>query len=500
MSDNNTLAQRGAQALGWNWAGGAARALVQFAAQVVLARLLGPEAFGQAAAVLLVVGVGWLVAEAGMGAALIQQAQLSDEDVGFALGRVLLMSMVVAAVVLLLAAPIATLLGDTQAAPFVRAGALLIPLQALSNLPLSLMQRRFQAKRLQAIQVLSYLLAYGGVGVWMAWQGFGAWALLAAFAVQALFTLVACWLAVRHSLRPRWRGHRSLRDYGVTTLLANLVNWALESLDRVLVGRGWGTVALGEYALAASLARAPVTLLVGSLQPVAFASASRLQDEPERLARGYGAMLALGLVLTLPCFVFLAWHAQAVVGLLYGPQWQRAAAPFAWLCLGVPFFVMLALTGPVLRGMGAVAGETRAQLWVLGVLCALLWCVMGQAMAWAAAAVSAATALRALLMYRALRARVAMPVGTVWRAWHGGGVLALVVSGVTASVKVAASFTGLGPLPCALASAALGSLGCVFLLHWRARRLLGAELSQALLNRQGDSRAAAWLCHHLRLH
>ena len=95
MSDNNTLAQRGAQALSWNWAGGAARALVQFAAQVVLARLLGPEAFGQAAAVLLVVGVGWLVAEAGMGAALIQQAQLSDEDVGFALGRVLLMSMVV---------------------------------------------------------------------------------------------------------------------------------------------------------------------------------------------------------------------------------------------------------------------------------------------------------------------------------------------------------------------------------------------------------------------
>ncbi len=495
MSDTTGLAQRSAHALGWNWAGSAARALVQFVVQVALARLLGPEAFGQAAAVLLVVGFGWLLAEAGLGAALIQQTSLSDDDVACALGWVLLLSALVALAVVALAAPLAALLGDARATPLVRASAALIPLQALSNLPLSLMQRRFQAKRLQAIQVLAYVVSYGGVGVLMAWQGQGAWSLLAAFALHAVIVMLLCWAAVRHTLAPCWRGHAALRAYGAKSTVANVVNWAMESIDRAVISRGWGAAGLGQYTLAATLARAPVMLLVGSLQPVAFAAASRLQAEPQRLARGYLAVLALGLLVTVPLSTFLALHATAVVALLYGPLWIGAAAPFVWLCAGVPFFMMLALTGPMLRGVGAVVGEARAQLVVLMLLFAVLLGLMGQPLALAAMAVCAATALRAALLFQALTAHVPIALAALWRAWRGAlalGVLVLLMSMVGREWMP-------GELAAAAVSAVLSALACLALLRWRARAFLGAELTGALMNRQGDSRAAAVLCLCLRL-
>ena len=490
MSDVDSLAQRSARAMGWNWVGSAVRAMLQFVVQIALARLLGPDAFGQAAAVLLVVGLGSLVAEVGLGAALVQQAQLDDSDIGFALAWILASSVVVMLVIALLAQPIALLLGDARLGTLVLASALAVPLQALTSLPMSLMQRGYRARRWQAIQVASYALAYGTIGVPLALQGWGAWSLLAAFAAHAGLVVAMGWASLRFTLRPRWTGHAALRAYGRRTLLANLVNWAIESVDRLLVSRGWGAAALGEYALAANLSRAPVTLLVGSLQPVAFASSSRLQDEPLRLARGYLALLTLALLATVPTFAFFAWHADAIVALLYGPRWAGAAAPFAWLCLGVPFFAMLALTGPMLRGVGAVGGEVRAQLAVLVLLAVALGWLMGKPLVFAAAAVALASALRAALLYRALRARVALPAKAMARAWGGALALAAIVCASCLAVALAGA-SGLGAL---FISAALALPLCLAALRWSRGALLGEELAVALRNRRGDSRAARWLC------
>ena len=489
---NDSIAQRSAAALGWSWAGSATRALLQFVVQVLLARWLGPEAFGQAAAALLVIGLASLVAEAGLSSALIQRAALDEHDVAVALGRLLLISAAVSLLVAVLAGPIASWLGDARLVTLVLASAIIVPLQALSQLPAALLQRRLQVKRLQAIQLVSYGLGYAVIGLSMALAGAGPWSVLAAFAAHALIVMVLCWASVRHSLKPQLSGSGVLRDYARGVLWANLVNWAVESVDRLIVSRGWGAAALGEYALAGNLSRAPVTLLVSSAQPVAFASASRLQNESDRVARGYLAVLSLALLLSLPLFAFLAWHAAWVVQLLYGERWAGAAAPFAVMCLGVPFFVMLALTGPMLRGVDAVASETRAQLAVLlGLVVALSW-LGGQSLVVVATVVALATALRALVLYLALARRIALAPGAWWQAWRGGLLLAavvLVVSWATHLLQPAWGATA----PSLLAAAA-ATLLCLMLLRASRGALFGAALYQALRNRREDSRVARRLC------
>ena len=77
------ISQRSYQALIWNYSGSAVSMSSQFIIGIVLARLLGPEAFGIVAIGMLMIGIGNLVVDFGFGAALIQGKSVTERDIGF---------------------------------------------------------------------------------------------------------------------------------------------------------------------------------------------------------------------------------------------------------------------------------------------------------------------------------------------------------------------------------------------------------------------------------
>jgi len=142
----------------------------------------------------------------------------------------------------------------------------------------------------------------------------------------------------------------------------NLANWAIEYLDRIIISRQWGVPALGAYAAASNLSRAPTSLLVSSVQSVMLSSGSRAQNDSERLCRGYTSVISLTALITFPLFTLLALKAKFVIHLLYGERWSEAGQLFSTFCVVVPFYVLLAVTGPALSAIGAAASEFRIQL------------------------------------------------------------------------------------------------------------------------------------------
>lgn len=493
MGTEASLARRSWSALRWSYAGALVRLLSQLVIQLALARLLGPQAYGQAAAALLVIGVGWLFADAGLGNALVQKPEIDDRDVSQALGWVLLISALIAAAVWLAAPGLARWWGDAALTPLLRACGLFVPLQALSNLPASLMQRRLDMKRLQWIQIGGYVVTYGGLGLLMAAFGWGAWALVAAAGAHGAWCLVGCWLCERHTLRPRLHGDAGLRRFGLGVAASNLANWAVESLDRVLIGRLWGAAPLGEYVVAGNLARAPLNLLVNSAQQVAFASAARLQDDLSALRQGYLALLCLAMLLCTPVFALLALHSAALVQLLYGPRWAGAAPLFTVACAAVPALTLVALTGPLLRAVGAVNLELRAQGPSLALLFCGLWWLQALPLAQAAWVAVLAATLRALFCMGGLARRIELPASAIARAlWPALGVGGVSVLASLLALQVLGS--GLPALGLAVVVAAPLS---ALLLRWRRAWLLQPALQGLLQQRAAQSpalaRACAWL-------
>jgi O-antigen/teichoic acid export membrane protein len=485
-----SLAARSFSALLWSYAGALSKVLAQLVIQVALARMLGPLAFGQAAMVLVVLGFGWLLADGGFGSALIQKAELNDDDVAYALGWVSALSLFIGAIIFASAPLLAVQLNDAAYVDLMRACGVLVPLQALSNIPMSLLRRNLDMKRQQLLNVGGYLAGVGVVGMALALAGYGAWALVVGFAAQTVINLVVGYLAVRFPLRIKFRGDSVLRNFGFSVMATNMANWAIDSLDRIVIGRLWGSTSLGEYSAAGNLSRAPAAMLVGAAQSVVFASASRVQDDHARVRRGFIAAASLVLLITAPVFCFLSLHAPLVMHLLYGERWSSAAPLFAALCLAIPSYALLSIVGPTLWGVGAARSEFKVQILVVGLLMGGLFLLSGYPLTIVVWLVPALYALRSVLVLMALARRIDLSVGPVLKAVLAAAVLSGFV--LLSSLLIRALQFGL--IAEGLLSAISGLVLCLLTLQLGSRWLLVSDLRLMLLGRAKESALARRLC------
>lgn len=486
MSD---LAQRSVAAALWNFAGGGGRAVAQLFIQIALARILGPEVFGQYAIVLAVLGIGWLIADSGFGAALIQKTQISDNDVGYALGWVLVVAVIAGGGIAILANQLAAMFNAPDLIAVFRVTGLLVLLQAISNIPASLMRRELDAKRLQVIQLSSYVIGFGVIGIVLAMRGWGIWSLVISFFSQSLISLISMYVCVRHTLRPRWSGDASLRIFGLRVVGTNLANWAIENLDRMLVGKIWGMPAVGSYSVTLNLSRASVGMLVGSVQSVVFASGAKVKEDLPKLRRGYLALIGATMLLALPLFSLLGISAQTVINIVYGDRWQEAAPLFSAFSVSTPLYIITAVTGPLLWSIGQVGKEFRIQLFVLVVMVLGFWLVSALPLSTAVWFIPILYLLRAVMMMRALSLQTELTLVDIFQAMRGGVILSGLATG-TWFVLGLIDMNGNGFNVMRLV---LSAFVCASALYLSRGWLLGVETRALLLNRKHDSIVAGML-------
>lgn len=495
----NELARRSVQAVVWSYVGAIGKVSAQLIIQVFLARMLGPAVFGQYATVLVVIGFGWLFADSGFGSALIQKKVVAEKDVSYALGWVLVFSVISATVIAGLAPFIAVAMGDEAlTAPIIACGPIVV-LQALSNISLSLLRRELDMKRSQLIQLAAYVLGFGVVATTLAVMGMGVWSLVIGFLVQTLISLLAGYYYVRHTLKPSINGDAQMRQFGISVLGTNLANWAIESLDRVVVGRQWGITALGAYSAASNLSRAPVSLLVASFQPVVFSSASRVQDDASRLRSGFMAVLSLVSVVTFPLAAVLASKADFVVFTLYGNKWNAAGPLFAAFCVALPAYVLLAVAGPTLQAVGSAASEFKVQVFTALVLLGGFMLLASQPLALAIWFVPCIYLMRFLLVYIILSRKILLKHRPAIMTIVGGTTLALVVVLLEQLVRYLTQGHVEPPPWIAIAQMLAEGLCCFMLLRTMPSFFIGNELSQLLLARGSASMAARLACKFLGL-
>lgn len=489
-----TLGSRSISAVFWGAGGTVLRMLLQIGAQIMLARLLGPDQYGVFAIAATVIGFSAFFSDVGLAYGLIQKPQITERDVRFVFTWQVLLGAGVSALVWLAAGPVAAFFGEPRAEPVLRALSVLCLLNALAAPALNLLKREIDFKRIHIAHLISYLIGYVVVGVPLGFLGAGVWALVAAWLVQAVFNLLLLFGASRHSLRPLlWHeGARHQARYGGTVFVTNLVNWMINNVDRITVGRVFGSHEIGLYATAYNLLYTPAAAGLGVVQPVFFAASSRVADDEARIMRGYFALLGAAAVFALPVFVLVAVAAEAFIGALYGPQWLAAAALCRPIALAMPFFLVWGFTTPLLWTGGQAAREFMVQIPIALAWCAvcvlaaqhsvlaLAWCVLGL------------FALRCAVVMVAASRVVKLPVSALWQSVRGG----LAVSAVIA-VAVALVDRGLAVYAPGLRFVACCAVTAV--LWWAVLRaapsLICAELAQ--ITGRLHPRLPGWLQPHL---
>lgn len=423
----DALRERAIAGVLWSAVGTALRVGMQLAAQIALARLLGPEPFGLFAVALVVIALSALFAEVGLAYGLIQKQEVVPNDVRFAFTWQVLFGLVVMGLVIACAGAIADALDDDRAAGVLRALAPGILLGALAATPTMLLRRRMAFKWLQLSGVAAYGVGYLGVGVPLALAGWEAGALVAAYLVYSTVLLVLAFWKAPHSLAPLpWypQAPDAMR-FGATALATNLVNWAMTGIDRLVVGKLYSLTAAGLYAQMHAFAYSPALTLLGTVQQVLYSAGAAVQDDHARLRSALATMIGAATLFAAPPFLTVALVSDTIVLALYGPRWEGAAALLTPLALAMPAIVTTGLVTPLLWNSGEIARELQVQLpvslaWAM--LCLMLALTAPlPAVAWGLAAL---LVLRAVLLTRAAMRALRLQISEALLAVRGGAAVA----------------------------------------------------------------------------
>lgn len=394
------LGHSGVAAVKWGTASTLSRFILQLFAQVMLARILGPEVFGIFAIGMVVLTFASFVTSFGFSWSLLQRATVQDEDIRFALTWQIILGLLTMASVCFLAPGLAAYFREPRAQIVIQWLSLACALTAAAGPSTYLLQRDLNFRALGLIQVGSYGAGYLLVGVPTALLGGGEASLVAAWLVQASVVLIASYALKPHPLRPLFwcAGAATAIRTGRTVFLTNIVNWLLNNMDRVLIGRLLNTQALGLYNVAYNMATLPNSLLLGALQPAFLAAGAQLQNQLPRMGRIYQTMLATVLVLVLPAFVFLALISDDLVRLLYGTAWHGASWVLQILFVCMPAYVVWGLSTPVLWNSGRQHLEFSLQVPLVLLGAAGFYAFAGQGLRSAAGVAAGLLVLRALVM------------------------------------------------------------------------------------------------------
>jgi PST family polysaccharide transporter len=443
MSQDN-ITHRTLRGLFWTFSGTGLQYALRLLIVAILARLLVPEDFGLVAAASIVVSFSAILAQLGVGPAIVQRPQIETRHLrtGFTLS--LLFGLLLAGVVILAAPLVARFFRMEGFLPVLRVMALVFPLSGVSVVAQSLLQRHLRFRWLAGIQVVSYVSGYGLVGIVMALLDFGVWALVAAYLVQVVVASVLALVVQPHPKRPQLE-RQALGELlhfggGMTALL--VANYIAFQGDNLVVGRWLGAEALGFYGHAYQMVVMPAVLFGQVLDRVLFPAMASVQDRQDRLAAAYRRGVALVALLALPTSLVLFILAPELIDVLLGPAWAAVIVPFRILCAGILFRTSYKLSDSLVRATGAVYRGA----WRHGVYAAL---VLGGAWIgqhWGLAGVAFGV-LGAIIVVFFLLAQLGLRLTSlswgVFLAAHLPALLVAVVTGMVVEV-VAVTMRGLG--------------------------------------------------------
>jgi len=341
----------------------AAQAL-RFGSNLLLARLLFPEAFGVMALVTVFLVGAVMMSDAGIGQS-VRQSPRGDDPLFLhtAYSLQVLRGAGLWLVLSLLAWPAAKFYNVPDLALMLPVAGVTLLLAGLEPMKAELAYRHLAVGRVTLLDLCSQGIGIATM-VGLAWATRSVWALVLGMVVTSFVKTTLYWVALPGAAS-RFGWDRSavsdLYRFGIWIFMSSAFGFMLSQGDKAIFGRFLSLTDLGIYNLAFFLASFPSLLagtLIGSLMLPAYRIAR--ENGPVAVARlrrmryGLSAVILLALAL-------LALIGPWIVGLLYDGRYAPAGQVLVWIAL----MQMWPMIGLSYDQAALAAGDSRSFFWVI---------------------------------------------------------------------------------------------------------------------------------------
>jgi O-antigen/teichoic acid export membrane protein len=372
--NNDELNNKVVHATKWSSISEIAAKIISPVTNMILARILAPEAFGVVATVTMVTSFADMFTDSGFQKYLIQHEFTDDDEkyryANVAFGTNLSISILLLIIIAVFRAPIAVMVGNPGLGDVIAIACLQLILTSFSSIQIALHRRDFDFKTLFWVRIVGVCLPFV-VTIPLSLIGFGYWALIIGMICVKLSNAII--LTVKSKWKPKWffdfKILKKMFSFSMWSLIESVSIWLTSWIDIFIIGSVLNEYYLGLYKTSITMVNALMVLVTSSIQPVLFSALSRLQDDDASFNRMYFRVQKVVSIFIFPLGAGVFLYSDLATKVMLGSQWAEASGIIAtWSLTSAIVIVFGHFCGEVYRAKGKPKVSLLAQMMHLIVL------------------------------------------------------------------------------------------------------------------------------------
>jgi O-antigen/teichoic acid export membrane protein len=329
---------------------------ISFAIRMVLAKMLFPSDFGIIGMANVFIGFIQVLNDIGIDAALIQRKDENLKEVHFhtAFWTGIIWSIVMYLIMSLIVGPLAARFYNEpiliKLTPVLSLGILAASVNLVHRAQLT---KQMNFRRMAVIDNITNIAA-GVVSIILAYLGAGVWAL--AFNSVASVVILMPLYFKSTGWKPKFiwnkQAFKDVFGFGLYTTGTSTVNYMMQNMDYLLIGKFFHSALLGVYTLAFLLTDTFRGRLVGVVTKVMYPLLSKMQNDRESLFNYYIKITFYNCFIAFPVMTIFFVLGRPFVLNFFGNNWEGTIAPLQILSISVLFHVMISGNSVLTNSLG----------------------------------------------------------------------------------------------------------------------------------------------------
>lgn len=332
--------------------------LIQLFINSILARVLTPNDYGVVAVVSVFTTFFSMLADMGIGPAIIQNKELDDKDISNIFLFTVITGFIVSVLFALFSYPISIFYDNDIYIELCKVLSISIFFNVINIVPNALVLKN-KLFKVMGIRMIIITILGGIITIFLALNGFKYYSLVFNSVFISISVFISNVFINKFKIYMSFSldSIKKIQEFSKYAFGYSLINYFARNLDNILIGKYIGNIQLGYYDKAYRLMLYPIQNFTHVITPTLQPIFSEYQDDKDKIYESYIKVLKLlsmgGIFFSVLCF----WASKEIIIIMFGYKWVDSIESFKILSLSIWPQMLVTTTGALYQSIN----ETR--LW-----------------------------------------------------------------------------------------------------------------------------------------
>jgi O-antigen/teichoic acid export membrane protein len=417
----------------WSIMGKGGSHVIRLAGNLILTRILFPEAFGLMATANIVLVMAELFSDTGVKTAIIQNPRGAEPAFLNTVWVInIVRGIILSSFIIAIAWPLSAFYKQPVLMNIFFIMGISHLISGFENPALPLLIKNFKVEKQVKMELVTQVVALTTTVIF-AYYMQSVYALAIGYSFSVLYRLVATYFAVRY--HPRFSLDKEIGkdifNFGKYVFINTMITVTVYQLDVLLIGKVLDMTTLSYYNIGKNLGILIFTFCSQVVSQSYLPAVSSVQNDILRVQRIFKRTTTLFLTISIPVSMIMILFSHDIIRIMYDPRYELSYISLAWLAMAGIFRIIGNFSGATFFALGKPALETSSM--VLGLLIVTIALFVGVHMGGltgascgVALAISLIPVIESIFLVRSIKFSIKTVISPYMQVFFIGGICLII--------------------------------------------------------------------------